>query len=165
MEIKASEVAFKFKFPDLKKFDVPKEKHPFVAFHHWVLKRMGESTKSKEFSLDVSSIVIDTEAAEALKKFFVTWARKRHHMTKTRAEKTLSWEWLDIGPRQFYKGLPKWAKPGYVYVLKTWKKPPNVKIAGNRYWLNAIEATESEYKAVEKKFGKDNLRISCASAF
>ena len=163
MEIKASEVAFKFKFPKLTQFDVPKDKHPVVAFHHWVLKRMGESVKSKEFSLDVSSVVIDAAGAEAFKEFFVAWARKRHRMTKVRAEKAFGWEWLDIGPRQFYEGLPKWAKPGYVYVLKTWRKPPTVKIAGGSYWLNGMEATEKEYASLLKKYDKSDLRITESS--
>jgi hypothetical protein len=159
MEIEAKEVAFKFKFPDLKKFDVAKDKHPIAEFHNWVLKRMGKKSKGKEFSLDVSAVVIDPAASKAFKEFFVAWMRKRYRVTKARAEKTLGWEWLDIGPREFYDGTPSWAKPGYVYVLKSWKKPPTVKIAGDRYWLNGIEATEKEYKQVVKKFGKDNLRI------
>ena len=163
MEIQADEVAFKFKFPDLNKFDVPKDKHPIVAFHNWVLRRMKQPTKSKDFTLDVSSVVIDEAAYKAFKDFFVTWARKKHKMTKTRAEKTFGWEWLDIGPRQFYDEMPKWAKTGYVYVLKDWKKPPQVKISGNCYWLNGIEATKKEVDGVMEKFGKENLRISSSS--
>jgi len=166
MEIKAKDVAHKFKIPSFKRFDVKKDKHPLVAFYDWIMKEMGAKPrgKNKDFTIDVSSVVIDKETSEQFKKFFVEWLRKRHRMTKRRAESAFGWEWLDIGPREFYDSTPKWAKPGHGYVLRGWKKPPNVKIAGNRYWLNDIEATEAEYKKIEKKFGKENLRIS-SSAF
>ena len=119
--VKQPNVAFKIKVPNFKQFCTKKNDSPLVLFYVWLLAEMGQPAKSKKFRLDVSSVMLDKDTAKDFKDQMLKWAMKlggSENFTKN----VMGWEWLDIGPNEFYDKLPEWAEPGYIYVLKTWKK-------------------------------------------
>ena len=160
MAIQKSEVLLKLPSPNYSQFFTRKKESPILRFYHWVLDEMGQPHESKKFSLNVSSVVISPKDSKKFQEKLTKWIMKTNsHYSKSYAEKALGWTWLDIGPAQFYDGLPEWAEEGHVYVLKDWKKPPTVHQHGNnKATINGQDATQKEVEALKKKYG-DELRI------